>query len=154
MTSQAVARSRELFDSGWSCAEAVLQAIAEHKGIEIGRIPRIATGFGGGLAHTAGLCGALSGAVLGIGLALGRDAPDEPADACYRAVRALRDGFVSQFATDRCLELTGCHLGTPEGQARFERENGHARCLEFVAAATALALEAIERGTPADPRRP
>jgi len=145
MTKQAVARSRELFDLGWSCSEAVLQAIAESQGVDCRLIPKIATGFGGGLSHAAGLCGALSGAALGIGLAFGRDAPDQAADSCYGAVRALWDRFATRFGSDNCLELTGCHLGTPEGQARFAAENLHARCLEFVATATQLALETIAR---------
>jgi C_GCAxxG_C_C family probable redox protein len=143
MSDGAVSRSCELLDSGWNCAEAVLQAIAENQGIDCRLIPKIATGFGGGLAHTAGTCGALSGAVLGIGLALGRDASGEASAPCYDAVHTFRDTFVARFGSDNCLELTGCHLGTPEGRARFVAENLHTRCLELVAVATSLALEAI-----------
>lgn len=145
MTDYAAARSRELLESGWNCAEAVLQALAESKAIASPCIPRIATGFGGGLGQTAGPCGAVNGAVLGIGLALGRNTSSEAATPCYLAVRAFRNAFLTRFGSDNCLELTGCHLGTPEGQARFAAENLHARCLEFVATATSLALEIITR---------
>ena len=50
MSNETSQRSRELFDSGFYCAESVLLAIAESQGIESDLIPRIATGFCSGIA--------------------------------------------------------------------------------------------------------
>ncbi|MBU1048873.1 C-GCAxxG-C-C family protein [Candidatus Bipolaricaulota bacterium] len=153
MIERAMARSRELFESGWFCAESVLMAVSEHHAIDSQLIPKLATGFCSGLSRSGGLCGALSGAVLSIGLILGRDDANQSVDPCYNAVCATADGFVSRFGADTCQALTGCHLGTDEGQVRFRRGNLHERCLEFVSEATRLALMSIANPMepPSDP---
>ena len=94
-------------------------AVAEHKGIRSELIPRIATGFCGGLAHTGGNCGAVSGGVLSIGLYLGRNSPAEFNRRCYEAVRKFMGQFSKRFGALGCPQLIGVQLGTPEGQAAF-----------------------------------
>lgn len=47
-------RSRAYFKSGLYCAESVLLAIADEWGLSSKYIPRIATGFCGGMALTGG----------------------------------------------------------------------------------------------------
>jgi len=47
-------RSRTYFESGLYCAESVLQAIADECNLSSEYIPRIATGFCGGMALTGG----------------------------------------------------------------------------------------------------
>jgi len=61
MTERVSQKSRELFDSGFYCAESVLLAIAGHKGIQSDLIPGIATGFCSGMSRTCGMCGAVTG---------------------------------------------------------------------------------------------
>jgi hypothetical protein len=55
------------------CSEAVLITLAECLGVESKLIPRIATGFGAGVGREGEVCGALSGAVMGLGLKFGRE---------------------------------------------------------------------------------
>ena len=50
-------KSGELFASGYCCSESVLTAVAESKGISSDLIPKVATGFCGGIAHTCNICG-------------------------------------------------------------------------------------------------
>jgi len=52
MTEKTAQRSGELFDSGFWCAESVLLAVAESKGIKSDIIPKIATGFCAGISRT------------------------------------------------------------------------------------------------------
>jgi len=137
-------RSRELFESGLYCAESVLLAIAENKGIHSEWIPKIATGFCSGLARTCGTCGAVSGAVMGINLVAGRNTPEEPLDGDYAAVCQFLEGFENRFGSINCLQLTGCDLGTPEGQASFQAKHVIERCNDYVEEATRLALSIIE----------
>ena len=122
----------------------MLLAVAEQQGIRSDVIPGIATGFCSGFARTGGLCGAVSGAVMGIGLALGRKEPGAPVDAAYTAVRSFVERFEAQFGARTCLELTGVHLGTPEGQAIFHEKDLFSRCLEYASAAAEMATQAIE----------
>ena len=145
---QAMKRSRELLGSGLYCAESVLMVVAESRAVTCEHVPGIATGFCSGLSRTAGPCGALTGAVLAINLVLGRTTPEQSVEPCYRAVRELVERFVGQFGSDNCETLTGCHLGTDHGQARFRDRGVEGRCLEIVAVATRLALEAIAEAVP------
>lgn len=119
----------------------MLLAVAEHMNIQSNLIPRIATGFCGGLAHTGGMCGAVSGGIMAIGLSLGRSSPADEKDLCYRAVRTFMDRFNRQFGAVNCQVLTGVHLGTPEGQAEFETKGLIKQCTNYVGEATRLVLE-------------
>jgi C_GCAxxG_C_C family probable redox protein len=148
MIEQAAKRSRELFASaGYYCAESVLLAIAEQQGIQSDVIPRIATGFCSGMADTCGLCGAVSGAMMGIGLLNGVRTPGDDRAANYAAVRKLLAQFEAKFGSTNCRVLTGCDLGTPEGQAQFRASGQGERCTSYVEEATRLALSVVESGS-------
>jgi len=137
-------RSAALFDAGFYCAESVLMAVAEVRNVECKLIPQIATGFCSGVARSCGMCGAVSGAILAIGLAMGRTSADESVDDAYKAVRIVLDGFESEFGSSNCQSLLGCDLGTEDGQRFFQEGQLYDTCKTYVARATALALEAIE----------
>lgn len=113
-------------------------------GIRSCLIPRMATGFCGGMARSGEMCGAVTGGVLAIGLALGRDGLEGTREETYAAVRELLRGFRAAFGSDNCRELLGCDLGTPEGQAFFKEKGLGERCRRFTEAATRLAMELLE----------
>lgn len=136
-------KSKDLFDSGFGCAEAVLMAVAEHKNIQSDLIPRIATGLCGGVSKTNGMCGAVSGGVLALSMIYGRDKVEDPRDLLNEKTQAFIKAFKTQFGTIGCTALTGCDLSTAEGLAKFDKLNMHAKCLEFVGEATQLVLELI-----------
>jgi len=117
----------------------VLLAVCEDRGIASELVPRIATGFCGGIARSDGMCGAVSGAIMAISVALGRDDPDGSRDADYAAVRKLLDGFAEVFGSINCGELLGCNLGTPEGQAFYKESRLSQECRRYTEEATAMA---------------
>ena len=119
-------------------------AVAEHTGIQSEIIPRIATGFCSGMARTGGLCGAVSGGIMGISLCLGRNAPTDSIDSCYQAVKRFLERFSSQFGALSCLELTGIHLGTPEGQVAFKEKGQIRLCTNYAGEAACMVVEIIE----------
>ncbi len=82
-----VLKSKQYFNYGYGCAESVLLAIAEYQGIKSELIPRMASGFCGGMAHTNGLCGAVSGAVLALNLVHGRDNFNQSREKNYEAIK-------------------------------------------------------------------
>jgi C_GCAxxG_C_C family probable redox protein len=122
----------------------VLLAVAEHKDIQNELIPRIATGFCSGMARTGGMCGAVSGGIMAIGLSLGRSSPDESVDPCYEAIREFLEQFTAQFNSISCLELTGVYLGTPEGQAAFREMGKITECTNFVGEAARMVVEIVD----------
>ncbi len=115
-------------------------AVAESQGIESDLLPQIATGFCSGMARTGGFCGALSGAMMSLGLLNGRSQPGASVDENYKAVQALIAQFNDKFGSTNCQELTGCHLGTPEGQAKFRASGQGAKCVNYAGEAAAMAI--------------
>jgi C_GCAxxG_C_C family probable redox protein len=145
MIEKTAQRARQLFTStGFYCAESVLIALSEQEGVQSEIIPKIATGFCSGMARTCGQCGAVSGAVMGIGLACGRDTPHQPIDPTYIAVRSFLSQFQAQFGSLNCQDLTGCDLGTPDGQIVFRTGNVILRCQNYVEEAARLAVRIIK----------
>ncbi|RPI86361.1 MAG: C_GCAxxG_C_C family protein [Chloroflexi bacterium] len=137
-------RSRELFSSGYACAESVLLAIAEAQGVQSEFLPKIATGFCSGLARTCGTCGAVSGAVMGINLVTGRSKAGESVDENYRLVRQFLETFQEMFGSINCGELLGCDLGTQEGQQMFREKHLLDQCYRYAEEAARIAETIIE----------
>jgi C_GCAxxG_C_C family probable redox protein len=112
-------RSQGLFDSGMYCAESVLQAVAEAYGMMDPLIPKIATGFCGGISRTSGMCGALTGGIMALGLLTGRSSPQDSKDCCYALTHNLVQRFCEKFGSTQCTELLGCDISTAGGTASF-----------------------------------
>jgi len=143
MNEKAPQRSIELFKSGYFCAESVLLAIAENQGIQSDLIPRIATGFCSGVSRTGGMCGAVSGAIMGINLAAGRNAPDESIVLSYFLTQELINRFEKQYGSVNCRQLMGCDLATGAGQQYFVQNNLMNSCLKYAEDATRIAVSLI-----------
>ncbi len=132
------------FKSGLYCAESVLLALAEFQDISSDLIPAIATGFCSGMARTCGQCGAVSGAVMGLGLAYGRNRGGESLDQAYLVTQRFLSRFNAEFGSINCAELLGCDLGTPQGYASFKDKGLVSRCFAYARRAGELAAELIE----------
>ena len=118
--------------------------MAEGKSIQSELIPKIASGFCGGIARTSGICGAVSGAVMAISIYYGRSLPDEPIDRSYIPVQKIIEVFEYKFGSTNCRQLTGCDLGTEEGRKRFSAMNMLERCRGYTEEATRMAMSIIE----------
>lgn len=132
------------FDAGQNCAESVLRVFAD----DLGRpdLVRLATGFGGGLGRLGDQCGALSGAVMAVGLLLGRDQPgdDDAKERCYAAVREVVRRFEAACGHRDCRDLTGVDLTTDAGRARMHDEGLTVTvCRQCVRAAASSAAEVL-----------
>ena len=140
---QVAQRSEELFTSGLYCAESVLQAVAESRGIKSDLIPRIATGFCSGLSRTGGICGAVSGGVLAINLACGRNDASQSLENNYQRVQTFLSAFEAKFGSTNCERLIGCRLDTPEGQQFFKANKLMEKCRMFTREAARMANETL-----------
>jgi len=141
------ARALELFDGGLYCAESVLLAMSETVSIYTEAIPRIATGLCSGIARTGGMCGAVSGAILGIGLVVGRDSARETVEPAFTQVQSLITSFQERHGSIRCPELIECDLSTHEGQRVFEQEHRIERCRHYVEDAASIAQDLTSAAT-------
>ncbi len=148
MESEFVANVRksaeESFASGLYCAESVVLAIAKSQGVESDLLPKVATAFCSGMSRTCGPCGALTGAVMGLGLVLGRDRSTDSVQDSYIPTQKLISEFEKEFGARNCNDLLGCDLNTPEGQAAFRERKLHERCLQYTGKAAEIAARLIE----------
>lgn len=132
------------FKDGLFCAESVLTTLARRQGLDSPQVTAMATGFCSGLSQTAGPCGAVTGAVMGLGLALGREGAGQSVERAYEAVQTLMQRFTDEFGATGCADLLGCHLGTAEGRRHFTENKLHRRCLTYTGRAAELAAELID----------
>ncbi|MBM3190385.1 MAG: C_GCAxxG_C_C family protein [Chloroflexi bacterium] len=115
-------RAVSCFAQGGNCAQAVLCAYAPHFGLAPEMAMRLAAPFGGGMARLGETCGAVTGALMVIGLQLGNATAEdqESKERTYQLVREFVQRFAARHGSVKCRELLGCDLSTPEGlqQAR------------------------------------
>lgn len=131
------------FEEGFSCSQAVLSAFASEFGLDLPLSLKISQPFGGGIAHLGEMCGAVSGALMAIGLKYGRTKAEDiqAREKTYRAVRKFLDRFEEVHGTITCRELLGCDLDTEEGYRKAtEEELFETQCPKFVQ----LSVEILE----------
>lgn len=147
MTNETGKRAHQLFDSGWYCAESTLRALAEAGGRYRNDLQAMASGMCSGMSRTCGLCGAVSGSVMGIGLYAGRckPSPEEDMDYPYALTQELIERFKDRWGSINCFELTGCDFGTPEGQHMFKDHNVGEKCRDMSNFAASLAADILRR---------
>ncbi len=108
------------FCDGFLCSQAVLSAYCEEEGLERELALKLATGLGGGMGRTAHTCGAVTGAILVIGLKKGPVEVNDVAskEETYYLVREFLNEFQERHGSVECRALLGCDIGTPEGYRR------------------------------------
>ncbi|MDD1667687.1 MAG: C-GCAxxG-C-C family protein [Methanomicrobiales archaeon] len=111
------------FSRGASCSMAVFSAYAPGLGLDAETAASIASPFGAGISRTGDICGAVSGALMVIGLAQ-RKADIKDA-ASREKVYALSREFIAEFTARNgsvmCTDLVGYDLSQEE-QYREARE--------------------------------
>ena len=91
------------------------------------------------------MCGALSGAIMGLNLLTGRNSPQKSTEENYAAVRQLIEAFEREFDSTNCRELTGCDLGTEKGHEYFRAHNMIEQCHQYAETATRIAMTLIKQ---------
>ena len=106
-----------LFGSGFNCAQAVLMAFAKEMGLDPGVAAKLASGFGGGMGRMAGICGAVTGAYLVLGLKHGAASAEdkEAKEKVYRLVKEFADKFRARHGSVVCRDLLKCDISTVPG---------------------------------------
>jgi C_GCAxxG_C_C family probable redox protein len=81
---------------------------------------RLACGFGGGL-RCGEVCGAVSGAVMVVGLKYGQYIANDEASKkkCYETTSEFMEKYIKRKGTVLCRELLGYDVRDTEARARF-----------------------------------
>jgi hypothetical protein len=91
---------------------------------------------------------------MAISLITGRKSPSESVLPAYDTARKLLELFEARFGSTNCRDLTGCDLGTDEGQDYFKSNNLMDQCRQYTEESTRIAMSLIEEklGSPSTPR--
>jgi C_GCAxxG_C_C family probable redox protein len=139
-----VDKAIELFEK-FNCAQSVFAACGPYEGLSEATCLMLAGPFGGGMGRMGEACGAVTGALMAIGMRHGQQMAVDPVQArgpLYERVAAFMIAFQERHGNLTCRELTGCDLRTPEGQQEFKtRDLHHTFCRNLVAGAVALLEE-------------
>ncbi len=149
--SEVVNQAQTNTEKGFLCSESVLKALSKALNIESEIIPRIATGFGAGIGRHGEICGALSGAIMGLSLHFGRDLPSETPEETspYEFSQTMMNLFVARFGHIRCSDLLGLDISSEEGLQVYRKQNcWETKCRDFVREATGLAYDLLVARSP------
>ena len=143
---EAVDRAEELFREGFMCSQAVLMAFARTLEMNEPQAARVASAFGAGMARHGWTCGAVTGALMAVGLHAGHaTAEDAPAkDDVLARAQALVARFEERHGATACRQLVGANmLDAAERQAASDRGVFKTLCPQLVRTAASLVDEAL-----------
>lgn len=117
-------KALELFASNFNCSQAVFAAFAPDFGIDEELALKIATSFGGG-ARNGEICGAVSGALMVLGLKYGHYQSDnnEQKSKAYAVAVEYTKRFREINGSVVCRDLLGYDLSVPEEMACIREKN-------------------------------
>ena len=137
-------KAKKMFgEDGLFCAESVLTTLSNEAGIISPLIPRIATGFCGGIARTRGMCGAVTGGIMALGIMYGRDNAGQNVITVYEKVRIFLRAFEKEYKSINCFELTGYDLSKEDERKAFVEKGIMEKCRELTGRAAGLVAELI-----------
>lgn len=128
-----VRQASEYYGSGLYCSQAVLGAFCGGYGVDEKLAWRISCGLNSG-CRRAEVCGAVSGAILVIGLKHGGDKA-----VCNHKTEEYIQAFLKSNGSMICRDLLGCDVSTPEGKEKAAGEDLFAtRCMDMVESAAQI----------------
>jgi C_GCAxxG_C_C family probable redox protein len=127
----------DVFNQSFNCSQSVFSTFAVQFGLDKETALKIASPFGAGIARRGEICGAVSGALLVLGLVRGSDKPAGN-DEIYRLAQEFMRRFEQKNGSVLCRDLIDCDISTPEGWQKA-RETG-----QFTTVCPAVVREAAE----------
>lgn len=139
----------KLFESKLGCAQSVFAVFAEEYGLPLELALKTASTFGGGMS-VGSACGALTGGLMALGLALGYSEYDEDGKASFaNLTEEYVTRFSKRFESMDCREIKNPH--EPELKDLPEEEIDsilRARCVDCVLFAVELAEKMLQENAP------
>ena len=134
-----------VFSQNFNCSQSVFSAFAARFGLDRETALKLASPFGGGVARRGEVCGAVTGALLALGLARGAELPAGK-EEIYRLSQEFMRLFEEKHNTVLCRDLIACDLSTPAGyQAATEKRVFTTICPVLVQDAVEIVQKLLEQ---------
>jgi C_GCAxxG_C_C family probable redox protein len=114
------------FEQGFNCSQSVLSAFSKEFDVPENELLKIATAFGGGLGRRQLTCGAVSGALMALGLHFGRGKEDEASKKTltYEKAEAFMKEFEKRNGSITCRDLLrGLNMHDPADMQKINDLN-------------------------------
>lgn len=134
--SEKTRHATERFKSEFNCSQSVLSAFAEDFGLSRDSCLRLASPFGSGIARMQETCGAVTGALMAIGLKYGKgeNGTEDDKTIAYRQSQFLVNEFKKRNTTICCRQLLdGYDMNSPQEMAKImELDLYNNYCLKYI----------------------
>ena len=132
-----------------SCCSGVLAAYAAEVGMDQDLAGAAGRGMAGGIGGLGYVCGAVSGAVMVIGLKTTNESNMNDMEARFKTMEIVREfvaRFEEQHSSIQCKELIGYDISSTEKSALAMKENAFAKCPGYVESAVKILDDLLSRG--------
>ncbi len=119
-------KAKELFEQGYNCAQAVLLAFEDVTGLDTETAAKLSSSFGGGMGRMREVCGAVSGALMVMGIKQGYSDPTATVEkhAHYENIQEFARRYKEENGSIICRELLA-------GVPKTDGANPEARTAEY-----------------------
>ena len=136
----------ELYHDKLNCAQSVFSVYVKEMGVDENTARAIATGFGAGIARSQQICGALTGAIMVLGVKFFN--PENLYDSkefIYYKTTELMERFKNIHGSCNCKDLIGVDFNTDEG-IEFAEKNDlfNIKCKKYLNDVCTILDELIE----------
>ena len=135
-------KAKQLFLSGYNCAQAVAAAFAEEMNMDEALVKKLTTGFGGGVGRMREVCGTVSGMAFVISALYDGDKGD-----IYAIVQENAAKFKKEHGSVVCRELLGLDIkgaDSPVPEKRTQQYYKKRPCAELVAMSAGILEDYIK----------
>ena len=136
------------FGTGCNCCQAITTTFGPDLNLDDQKALKIGAAFGGGMSRLGNTCGAVSGALMIIGLAFRNDDPEdmENKELVYKIGQNFLTQFMKIHGTVMCRALVGINLND-EKEMLEAREAGifEKKCPNFVKTSAELLENILEQ---------
>ena len=119
----------------YNCAQSVLTAYAEDYNLSKDQALSVSVAFGGGIGRLQETCGAVTGALMALGLSSNFKEGDtrDKINKVYDEAGKFIDDFIKENGTIKCRDLLGCDLKSEEGHKYFvENKLREKKCQAYI----------------------
>ena len=129
-------KAEDLFNYGYNCAQSVVLCYEDILSVDKDILVQMSAPFGGGIGRLREVCGAVSGAVMVLGMLTGLDTliPEEK-NQLYALERDLAERFKNRVGSYICRDLVEKH---PHGETHNSKKPA---CKEIVGTAVEIIEE-------------
>lgn len=134
------------YNQGFNCAQAIVSAFGPQLGLPLEVALKLPLPFGGGIANTGDTCGAVTGALMVIGLKYGSiDPKDKNAKKkVYKLSKSFMKKFKSRNGAVECRKLLNLDVGSIAGIIKAKKNRSFKKiCPKYVEDASDIVSEIL-----------